>query len=149
MARALRAEFPGAIYHAMARGVARMAVFLDDFDRWALLGQIEARVRKGTLMVHALCLMHNHVHLLCETPFGSLSRIMRDILGNYASAFNRRHGRVGHLWQGRYKALLVQDGNYLLDCSRYIHLNPYNTGLEPEYGLYPWSSVMTYLGEDR
>jgi putative transposase len=70
---------------------------------------------------------------------------MHDILGNYASAFNRRHNRVGHLCQGRYKALLVQDGAYLLDCSRYIHLNPYKAGIEPEYGVYPWSSVMTYL----
>jgi putative transposase len=145
MARALRVEFPGAIYHVMARGVARMALFLDDLDRRALLREIETHVKAARLVVHALCLMINHLHLLCETPFGGLSRIMRDVLGNYASAFNRRHDRVGHLCQGRYKALLVQDGAYLLDCSRYIHLNPYKAGIEPEYGVFPWSSVMTYL----
>ncbi len=147
MSRALRVEFPGAIYHMMARGVARMPVFLDDNDRLALLREIEAQVRLGVLIVHALCLMLNHIHLLCETPCAGMGRIMHDILGNYASSFNRQHDRVGHLWQGRYKAILVQDGIYLLRCSKYIHLNPFNAGIDTADFCYPWSSFGTYMGQ--
>lgn len=147
MSRALRVEFPGAIYHAMARGVARMPVFQDDNDRIALLCEVEAQVRNGALIVHCLCLMVNHVHFLCETPGGGMGGIMHDILGNDASSFNRRHNRVGHLWQGRYKAILVQDGSYLLECSRYIHLNPYRAGIDTSGDLYPWSSYPNFLGE--
>ncbi len=146
MSRALRIEFPGALYHAMARGVARMPVFLDDDDRLLLLREIEAQVGLGVLVVHALCLMLNHIHLLCETPLAGMSRIMHDVLGNHASAFNRRHNRVGHLWQGRYKAILVQDGDYLLRCSKYIHLNPLEAGVDNSDFCYPWSSCPNYLG---
>ena len=144
MSRALRVEFPGAIYHAMARGVARMPVFQDDEDRAVLLREIEMRVHDGSLIVHSFSLMLNHIHLLCETPIGGLGRWMKQILGNYARAYNRRHDRVGHLWQGRYKAILVQDGEYLLDCSRYIHLNPYKAGIEPTLGSYAWSSYLNF-----
>ena len=145
MTRALRVEFPGAIYHVMARGVARMPVFQDDEDRAALLREIEICVHDGCLIVHSLCFLLNHIHLLCETPIGGLGRWMKQILGNYAQSYNRRHDRVGHLWQGRYKAILVQDGKYLLDCSRYIHLNPYKAGIEPTLGSYPWSSYLNFV----
>jgi len=147
MSRALRIEFPGAIYHAMVRGVARMPVFFCDEDRLALLREIEAQVRLGVLIVHALCLMLNHVHLLVETPFAGLSRIMHDVLGNYASGLNRHHQRVGHVWQGRYKAILVQDGVYLLRCSKYIHLNPFEAGIDNSDLCYPWSSCAKYVGQ--
>jgi putative transposase len=143
MSRALRIEFPGALYHVMSRGVARMPVFMDDNDRHMLLREIESQVQLGFLVVHAFCLMLNHIHLLCETPFAGLSRIMHDILGNYASGFNFIHNRVGHLWQGRYKAILVQDGTYFLQCSKYIHLNPYKAGIDPNFH-YPWSSYDAY-----
>jgi len=129
----------------MARGVARMPVFQNDQDRELLLREVELLIRAGTLIVHSFCLMLNHIHLLCETPVGCLSRWMRQILGNYAERYNRTHDRVGHLWQGRYKAILVQDGSYLLDCSRYIHLNPYRAGVEHEVGSYPWSSYSNYV----
>jgi putative transposase len=146
MSRALRIEFPGALYHVMARGVARMPIFQNNVDRVMLLKEIEAKVQLGVLIVHAFCLMVNHIHLLCETPFAGLRRIMHDILGNYASGFNRAHDRVGHLWQGRYKAILVQEGPYLLGCSKYIHLNPHKAGIDPRFD-YPWSSYRGYLGE--
>jgi REP element-mobilizing transposase RayT len=145
MSRALRIEFPGAIYHVMARGVAGMPVFRDDADRLMLLQEIEAQVRLGVLVVHAFCLMLNHIHLLCETPRAGLGRTMHDILGNFAASFNRLHKRAGHLWQGRYKAILVQDGLYLLRCSRYIHLNPHKAGIDADF-RYPWSSYPGYLG---
>jgi putative transposase len=143
MSRALRIEFPGALYHAMSRGVARMPVFVDDNDRLLLLHEIESQVQLGFLIVHAFCLMLNHIHLLCETPFAGLSRIMHDILGNYASGFNLIHHRSGHLWQGRYKAILVQDGTCFLQCSKYIHLNPHRAGIDPGF-IYPWSSYNDY-----
>ena len=145
MSRALRIEFPGAIYHMMARGVAQMPVFFDDGDRLALLYEIANQVRLGVLIVHAFCLMLNHIHLLCETPYSGLGRIMHDILGSYASNFNRLHKRSGHLWQGRYKAILVQDGQYMLNCSRYIHLNPFKAGIDTADFTYPWSSYQSYL----
>ncbi len=148
MSRALRVEFPGAIYHTMARGVARMPLFRDDRDRFAFLREVEIFVRKGLLIAHSLCMMLNHIHLLCETPFAGLGRIIHDILGNYASRFNRRHNRVGHLFQGRYKAILVQDGIYLLQSSRYIHLNPRNAGIETPDSPYPWSSYPNFMGRE-
>jgi putative transposase len=130
----------------MGRGVARMPVFFDDNDRQTLLREIEAQVQLGVLIVHAFCLMLNHIHLLCDTPFAGLGRIMHDILGNCASGFNLIHHRAGHLWQGRYKAIAVQDGHYLRQCSRYIHLNPYKAGIDPDF-RYPWSSYHSYRAE--
>lgn len=97
MSRPLRVEFPGAIYHAMGRGVARMKTFLDDTDRRFFLSLLERAVREKVLEVYAYVLMGNHFHLLCQTPFGTLSRWMQRLLGRYAAEFNRRHGRVGHL----------------------------------------------------
>jgi REP element-mobilizing transposase RayT len=146
MSRALRVEFPGAIYHAMARGVAKMPVLLDEHDYLCLLKQIELQVEAGTLIVHCFCLLMNHIHLLCETPFGGMSRWMQQILGNYARDYNRRHNRPGHLWQGRYKAILVQDGQYLIECSQYIHLNPYRANIVTSLEDYPWSSYHNYCG---
>ena len=146
MSRALRIEFPGAIYHVMARGVGRRDIFLDDTDRHSYLDLIGTQVESGILIVHSFCLMANHSHTLCETPFGGLSRCMHDLLGTYARLFNRRHGRVGHLFQGRFRALLVQDGDYLVGCSRYIHLNPDGREQTRPMERYPWSSFHNYSG---
>jgi putative transposase len=127
-----------------------MAIFTEDRDREVLLHLVESEVRAGTLIVHAFCFMSNHIHLLCETPVAGLSRWMQKILGRYADKYNRIHERVGHLWQGRYKAIVVQDGTSLIECSRYIHLNPYRAGLEQETGTYPWSSYLNFVnGEGR
>ena len=131
MARQLRIEYPGATYHVMSRGVARMNTFVDDQDRMRFLELVGEAAKAGALIVHAYCLMPNHYHLLAETPEAQLGRWMQQILGVYASGFNRRHKRVGHLWQGRYKAILVEEGEYFLECSRYIHLNPNRSGSGP------------------
>lgn len=145
MARALRVEFPGALYHVFSRGVARMETFRDDRDRIEFLGRIGGVVAQGLLEIYAYCLMANHFHLLCQTPLAGLGDIMRTLLSGYSRWFNRRHSRVGHLWQGRYKALLVQDGYYLVTASRYIHLNPYSS-LQIPASEYVWSSYRRYLG---
>ncbi len=114
MGRALRVEFDRATYHVMSRGVARMQTFLDTRDRRAFLNIVGRIVAEGGWIIHAFCLMPNHYHLLCETPDGGLSRWMRQLNGEYTRAFNIRHKRVGHLWPGRYKAILVEDGPYFL-----------------------------------
>lgn len=108
----------------MSRGVARRATFVDDDDRRAFLEIIGGLVELGALEVFAFCLMPNHYHLLAQTPSGELGRWMRHVNGDYVRRFNVRHRRVGHLWQGRYKAILVEEGKYLRECSRYIHRNP-------------------------
>jgi REP element-mobilizing transposase RayT len=108
VSRAVRIDFDGAYYHVMSRGVARMPTFLDDEDRRRLLEIIGELVDRGDFEVHAFCLMPNHYHLLVCTPHGGLSRWMRHVNGDYVRWFNIRHRRVGHLWQGRYKAILVR-----------------------------------------
>ena len=105
MSRATRIEFPGALYHAMGRGVGGMKVFAEDGDFRKFLDLVGERVDGGDLLVHAFCLMSNHYHLLLETPRGGLSRWMHGILGTYAEWFNFTRKRRGHLWQGRYKAI--------------------------------------------
>ena len=97
------------------------------------------------MTVHAFGIMPNHYHLLCETPQGGLRTLMRHINGDYAQAFNSRHHRVGHLWQGRYKAILVDDGTYMLECTRYIHLNPNRSRLTRPAERYRWSSYRNYV----
>jgi hypothetical protein len=123
-----------------------MPVFHDDDDREAFLERVGGLVGDGVLVVHAFCLMPNHYHLLCETPRGGLGRIVRHVNGDYATTFNTRHRRVGHLWQGRYKAILVEEGRYLLECSRYIHLNPNRSRLTRPAERYRWSSYRNYVG---
>ncbi|HEY2932881.1 MAG TPA: transposase, partial [Acidobacteriota bacterium] len=113
------------------------------------LDQIGRLVEEGCLIVYAFCLMFNHFHLLCETPLSELGRWMQELLGGYASQFNLRHDRVGHLWQARYKAVLVEDGEYFLDCSRYIHLNPKRAGMVDSPDQYYWSSYCNYVGGMR
>jgi REP element-mobilizing transposase RayT len=144
MSRALRIEFPGATYHAMARGVGGMEVFADDTDRQVFLSLLDELVRAGVLIIHCFCLMLTHIHLLAETPLGELSRCMHRLLGPYAEHYNRRHHRSGYLWQGRYKALLVQDGDYFLEVSRYIHMNPDHNPKTKPVETYPWSSYSNY-----
>ncbi len=126
MARKLRVEYPGAIYHLMNRGDRREPLFKDDEDRQRFLGTLgEACVKTGW-QVHAYCLMSNHFHLVIETPQANLVRGMKWLLGVYTSRFNRRHKLFGHLFSGRYKSLIV-DGSgsgYLKTVCDYVHLNP-------------------------
>ena len=145
MSRATRIEFEGACYHVMSRGVARMPTFRDDEDRRSFLEIVGDLVGRGALEVHAFCLMPNHYHLLVGTPLGELSRWMRHVNGDYVRRFNVRHRRVGHLWQGRYKAILVEEGTYLMECSRYIHLNPNRAKMTRPAQGYRWSSYRNYV----
>ena len=106
MARPLRIAFEGAVYHVTSRGNARQMIFRDDADREAFVEIVASAVKRYNLICHAYCLMGNHYHLVVETPDGNLSRSMRHINGVYTQHFNRKHRRVGHLFQGRFKAIL-------------------------------------------
>ena len=150
MARKLRVEYPGAIYHLMNRGDRRESIFKDDEDRQRFLGTLgEACVKTGW-QVHAYCLMSNHFHLVIETPQANLVTGMKWLLGVYTSRFNRRHKLFGHLFSGRYKSLIV-DGSgsgYLKTVCDYVHLNPVRARLigdDQRLETYRWSSYPLYL----
>ena len=140
MARPLRIEYPGAVYHVTSRGNARESIFLEDTDRQIFLEVLEAVVGKYNWLCHAYCLMDNHYHILVETPDPNLSLGMRQLNGVYTQGFNRRHNRVGHVFQGRYKSILVEKNEHLLELCRYIVLNPARAGLVSKPGKGDWSS---------
>jgi REP element-mobilizing transposase RayT len=145
MARPLRIEFPGALYHITARGNAGQDIFLDarDSQRFLdLLGEVATRCR---WRCYAYCLMTNHYHLVVETPAANLAHGMRLINGRYTQAFNFRHRRDGHLFQGRYKAILVDREAYLKEVCRYVVLNPLRAGLAPDPRAWRWSSYRATL----
>jgi putative transposase len=146
MARPLRIEFPGALYHVTSRGNARQRVFRDDKDREMFLATLAWVVERFGWRCHAYCLMGNHVHLLIETPLPNLSRGMRQLNGVYTQRFNRRHRKVGHLFQGRFKAILVEKEGYLLELARYIVLNPVRAKMVKTPERYPWSSYRAMVG---
>jgi putative transposase len=150
MARKLRVEYLGAIYHVMNRGDRREAIFKDDKDQQCFVATLQEACNKAGWQVHAYCLMPNHFHLVVETPRGNLVAGMKWLLGTYTGRFNRRHKLFGHLFSGRYKALIV-DGSgsgYLKTVCEYVHLNPARAKLiKPEQRLrtYRWSSYGEYL----
>ena len=147
MGRPLRIEYPGAFYHVTSRGNEQKDVFKSQRDREKFLEYLEsATVRYGT-SIHVYCLMSNHYHLLVETPEGNLSQIMRHINGAYTNYFNVKRKRSGHLFQGRYKAILVEADVYATELSRYIHLNPVRVGMVAKPEEYRWSSYQSYIGE--
>lgn len=145
MSRPLRIEYPGAWYHVMNRGRARQKVFLDDDDRKDFLTLLSETVQMWSIHVHAFCLLDNHYHLLIHTPRGNLSRSMRHANGIYTQHFNRKHGRDGSLFRGRFKAILIDADSYLLEVVRYIHLNPVKAKLVKDPHAYLWTSHRTYL----
>ena len=149
MARRLRVEFPGAIYHVMNRGDRCEDIFYDDRDRESFLNTLGEACVKTNWQVHAYCLMRNHFHLVLETPQANLVAGMKWFLGTYTGRFNRRHKLFGHLFSGRYKSLLVGgEGGYLRTVCDYSHLNPVRAKLlRPEQPLvgYRWSSFPDYL----
>ena len=149
MARPLRIQFPGALYHITSRGNAQAAIFLDDEDRKRFLAVLEDVIDDCGWVCHAYCLMANHYHLLIETPEGNLSSGMRQINGVYTQGFNRSHGRVGHIFQGRFKAFLVQRESYLLELCRYIVLNPVRAGMVSSPDGWRWSSYRATAGLDK
>lgn len=150
MARKLRVQYPGAIYHLLNRGDRREPIFKDDVDRRRFLETLAEACAKTGWQVHAYCLMTNHFHLVVETPQANLVAGMKWFLGTYTSRFNRRHRLFGHLFSGRYKALIVEgSGNgYLRTVCDYVHLNPVRACLlrgEQPLTDYPWSSYPAYL----
>ena len=146
MARPLRLEFPGAIYHLTGRGNARQKIFFRDADRQLFLDVLARVVGRYGWICHAYCLMANHYHLLVETPKPNLSLGMRQLNGIYTQAFNRSHRRVGHLFQGRFKAILVEKESYLLELCRYIVLNPVRVKGNAQTGTWKWSSYRATAG---
>ena len=150
MARKLRLEYEGAIYHVMNRGDRREEIFQDDRDRELFLETLGQAAQKTGWQVHAYCLMNNHFHLVLETPNANLVAGMKWFLGTYTGRFNRRHKLFGHLFSGRYKSLIVDgSGNgYLRTVCDYVHLNPVRAKLlraEQRLGHYRWSSYREYL----
>jgi REP element-mobilizing transposase RayT len=146
MSRPLRIEFPGAVYHVTSRGDRREAIYLDDADRLAQLAIIEQAMERFDAQVLAYCLMGNHYHLVLHTRQANLSRLMRHVNGVYTQAYNRRHGLVGHLFQGRFKAILVDRDAYLLALCRYVERNPVAAGMVVVAGAWPWSSYRAHAG---
>ncbi len=146
MARPLRIQFPGALYHITARGNAKQNIFLnkDDFnDFLTILCKVSKRYH---LLLHCYCLMHNHYHLLLETPEGNLSQGIRQLNGTYTQHINKKYQTVGHLLQGRFKSILVEKENYLLALSRYIALNPLRANLVEDPKNWPYSSYPQAIG---
>lgn len=146
MARPLRLEYAGALYHITARGDRREDIFLGDEDRADYLVVLGEVCKRFNWVVHAYCQMTNHYHLLLETVDGNLWRGMRQLNGVYTQHVNRRHGLVGHLFQGRYKAILVQKASYLLELSRYLVLNPVRAKLVEDPADWPWSNYLATVG---
>ena len=146
MARPLRLEFPGALYHVTSRGNGRQPIFEDDDDRERFLAVLASTVARYHVLCHAYCLMDNHYHLLLETPEGNLSRVMRQLNGVYAQGFSRRHRRPGHVLQGRFHAQVVGRDAYLREVCRYIVLNPVRASLVVHPQEWPWSSYRATAG---
>ena len=146
MTRPLRIEFPGALYHVTSRGDRRKTIFIDDADRERWIEVVELVCKRFNFVVHAYCQMGNHYHLIVETIEGNLAQGMRQLNSLYSQEFNRSHGMVGHVLQGRYKAILVQKESYLLELARYVVLNPVRAGLERNPEDWKWSSYWATLG---
>jgi putative transposase len=146
MTRPLRLQFPGALYHVTSRGNRRSQIFRDDVDRTTWLDVLAMVCERHHCIVHSFCLMSNHFHLMFETVEPNLCRAMRQLNGEYSQLFNRRHSTVGHLFQGRYKAILVQKESYLLELSRYIVLNPLRANMVASLDEWPWSSHRYFVG---
>ena len=149
MGRSLRITFSGAYYHVTSRGNERKDVFKSQIDLEKFLSYLESAVLRYGAVIHAYCLMTNHYHLLLETPSGNLPRIMQHINGAYTNYFNTKRARSGHLFQGRYKAILIDADDYAIVLSRYLHLNPVRAGMVSVPEAYPWSSYLDYIGERK
>ena len=148
MGRPLRISFPGAFYHVTSRGNERRPIYQTNRDFEKFLAYLESATERYGARIHCFCLMTNHYHLLLETPRGNLQAILHHLNTSYTNYFNTKKKRVGHLFQGRYKAILVEKDHYALELSRYIHLNPFRAQLVKDPIQYPWSSYSAY-GEKK
>ena len=147
MARPLRIEIAGGLYHVTSRGDRREDIYLTDEDRRAWLDVFAAACKRFNWNCHAYCLMNNHYHIVVETVEGNLSKGMRHLNGVYTQWFNRHHGRVGHVFQGRYKSILVEKEHHLLELARYVVLNPVRAGIVEDVRDWPWSSYPAMIGK--
>jgi putative transposase len=146
MARRPRLQYPGAVYHVMARGNRKSTIFEDDRDRELFLDLLGGAARRYDFHVYGACLMGNHYHVVGETPRGNLSDAMRFLNGVYAQASNRRHGRSGHLLEGRFRSLVIQRESYLKRVVRYVVLNPVRAHLVSAAAAWPWSTYCATAG---
>ena len=149
MARPLRIEYPGAVYHITSRGNEKKLIFKDERDREIFLDTLSQVDKRYNWLCHAYCLMNNHYHLIIETPDGNLSAGMRQLNGVYTQAFNRQHNRVGHLFQGRYKGILIQKDSHLLEVCRYVVLNPVRAKAVKKPEQWRWSSYQATAGIEK
>ncbi len=158
MSRPLRIQYPNAVYHITCRGNERQNIFKDDADRRKFLQFLTQSLNIYTVKLHSFVLMNNHFHFLIETPLANLAEFMRKFNITYTSYYNRQHNRIGHLYQGRYKSILVDKNEYLSMLSRYIHLNPIRIKSNEKASVkekirmimhYPWSSLPGYLSKRK
>lgn len=146
MTRPLRLEFAGALYHVTSRGDRKTVIFRDDLDRARWMSILDLVCTRYNFLVHGYCQMTNHYHVVLETVEGNLAQGMRQLNGLYSQYFNRRHDVVGHVFQGRYKAILIQRESYLLELTRYVVLNPVRAGLVTSPDAWLWSSHAGVMG---
>ena len=149
MARPLRIEYDGALYHVTSRGNAKNPIFKDEKDRYIFLNILHKVNQKYNWICHAYCLMNNHYHLVIETPDGNLSKGMRQLNGVYTQTFNKRHNRVGHIFQGRYKSILIQKESHLLEVCRYVVLNPVRAKIAENPEGWEWSGYRSTSGIEK
>ena len=149
MTRPLRIEYDGALYHVTSRGNAKKPIFKDEVDRRVFLDTLHKVNQRYNWLCHAYCLMNNHYHLVIETPDGNLSRGMRQLNGVYTQLFNRKHNKVGHIFQGRYKAILIQKESHLLEVCRCVVLNPVRAKIVQRSGDWKWSSYRATVGIEK
>ncbi|MCL4359642.1 transposase [Patescibacteria group bacterium] len=145
MARSARISSEGLLYHIFSRGNNREPIFLESSNYLRFLSNLDRFQSAYSYKVYGYCLMPNHFHLLLETKFPNISKIMQVVMTAYTMYLNKKYNRVGHVFQGRFKSIVVQKENYLLQVLRYIHLNPVKSGLVPTPEGYPWSSYHAYL----
>ena len=147
MARPIRLEYAGAIYHVTSRGDRLEDIYDSGADRECFIKTLGDVCKRFNWVCHAYCLMSNHYHLLIETPDANLSKGMRQLNGVYTQAYNRANGRVGHVFQGRYKAIMVEKQGYLLELARYIVLNPVRASMVRSVSQWRWSSYRATTGQ--
>lgn len=149
MPRVKREKSESGVYHIMVRGIDKMSIFLDPEDHYRYIDTLHVHLEKSDYELYAFCLMHNHLHLLIKEVSTPVSLLMKGVGVSYAYYFNQKYGRVGHLFQGRYRSEVIDSEFYFLGCSRYIHNNPVVAGLVSMPEEYPWSSYKTYLGSPQ
>lgn len=149
MARKPRIHFPGAFYHVILRGNAGQPVFIDDADRYRYYLLMQEVTAKFGCRIHTFCCMTNHIHIALQVGTLPLSRIMQNLTLRYTTWINRKYHRTGHVFQGRFKAILLDADSYLLELVRYIHLNPVRAGIVSQPEDYPWSGHLAYLGKEE